>query len=66
MTESLRNRKRVSPTPIQLQRRQFSIAFDSTGLLDLTSADRRKVVNQLSQVLLQAAGISAEGNDDER
>lgn len=66
MTESLRNRKRMLLTLVQLQRRQFSIAFESTILLGLTSADRRKVVNQLSQVLLQAAGISAEGNDDER
>jgi hypothetical protein len=38
MTEPQRTRKRRFPPPVQI--RQISIAFESTGLLGLTSAQR--------------------------
>ena len=66
MTEPQPKRKRVLPPPAQLRQQQLSIAFDSTGLLGLADAERRKAVNQLSQLLLQAAGVATEESDDER
>jgi hypothetical protein len=57
-------RKRVLLPPAQS--RQFSIAFESTGLLGLTSAERMKAVIRLSQLLMLAAGVAAEERDDER
>ena len=56
--------KRVSSPPGKC--RQISMAFESTGLLGLTGAERMKVVVQLSRVLMQAAGVAAEERDDER
>jgi hypothetical protein len=42
------------------------MAFESTGLIGLTSAERMKVVVQLSRLLMLAAGVAAEERDDER
>jgi hypothetical protein len=64
MTEPQKRRKRVLPPPAHS--RQFSIAFESTGLLGLTSAERMKATIQLSQLLMLAAGVAAEERDDER
>lgn len=64
MTEPHKRRKRVLPPPSQS--RQFSIAFESTALLGLTSAERMKAVIHLSQLLMLAAGVAAEERDDER
>jgi hypothetical protein len=64
MTESRKTRKRVSPPAASF--RQFSITFESTGLLGLTSVERMKLITQLSRVLMLAAGMSAKERDDER
>jgi hypothetical protein len=64
MTEPKTTRKRVSPPPRRC--RQISMAFESTGLIGLTSAERMKVVVQLSRLLMLAAGVAAEERDDER
>lgn len=64
MTEPRSIRKRQSPPPVQT--RQMNIAFESTGLLGLTSAQRTKVVMQLSQVLILAAGCVLKESGDAR
>jgi hypothetical protein len=64
MTEPQKRRKRVLLPPVQSG--QISIAFESTGLLGLTSAERIKAIIQLSQLLMLAAGLAAEESDDER
>lgn len=64
MTESRKTRKKV--TPLSASFRQFSMTFESTGLLGLTSAERMKVVTQLARLLMLAAGVAAEESDDER
>ena len=64
MTEPQKTRKRVVSSPAPY--RQFSITFESTGLLGLTSSERMKVVTQLSRLLMLAAGVAVEGRDDER
>ena len=64
MTEPQNSRKRRFPPPVQT--RQISIAFESIGLLGLTSAQRMKAVMQLSQILILAAGVAPKGSDDER
>ncbi len=43
--------------------RQLSIAFESPVLQDLDPSERNKVVMQLALLLLQAAGVPAEGSD---
>ena len=63
MTELKKARKRVLPPASAF--RQFSMTFESTGLLGLTSVERMKVVSRLSRLLMLAAGASAEERDDE-
>ena len=63
MTEPKKTRKTVLPQAASF--RQFSMTFESTGLLGLTSVERMKVVSQLSRLLMLAAGVSAEESDDE-
>lgn len=64
MTELPSRRKNKLPRPPK--RRQISIAFESTELRGLTSAQRMKAVRQLSRVLMLAAGAALEERDDER
>lgn len=64
MTKLSKTRKNVVPQPSK--RRQISIAFESSELRGLTSAQRTKAVTQLSRVLMLAAGVALEGSDDER
>jgi hypothetical protein len=45
--------------------RQFNMTFESIGLRGLTGVERMKVVTQLAQLLMLAAGL-AEESDDER
>jgi hypothetical protein len=64
MSEPNNFRKRPSPsvpTP-----RQKSIAFESGLTRGLTGAERMKVVKQLAQVLMLAAGIASKESDVER
>jgi hypothetical protein len=63
MTESQRTRKTRYPPPVRT--RQINIAFESTELRGLTSAQRMKVVMQMSQVLILAAGVAPKESDDE-
>ena len=63
MTEQKISHKRHYPPPVQI--RQITIGFESTGLLGLTSAQRMKAVMQLSQILIQAAGVAAKESNDE-
>jgi hypothetical protein len=65
MTEPQKSRKRRYPPPV-IRTRQINIAFESTELRGLTSAQRMKVVMQLSRVLILAAGVAPEECDDER
>jgi hypothetical protein len=44
---------------------QMSIAFESKQLLGLTVAERTKALMHLAHLLMLAAGITAEENDDE-
>lgn len=64
MTELPQRRKNKPLKPAK--RRQFSIAFESTELLGLTSVQRMRIVMKLSRVLLLAAGAVLEERDDER
>jgi hypothetical protein len=64
MTEPQKRRKRAL-LPL-VQSGQISIAFETIGVLGLTSAERMKVVIQLSRLLMLAAGVAAEERDDER
>lgn len=63
MKEPQKTRKRALPPP---QSRQISMAFETIRLHGLTSAERKKVVIRLAQVLMLAAGLAAEERDDER
>ena len=64
MSEPTKFRKRQTPsapTP-----RQKSIAFESGLTCGLTSLERMKVVKQLAQLLMLAAGIASKESDVER
>lgn len=49
-----------------VQPQQMSIAFESKQLLGLTVAERMKVLMHLAHLLMLAAGLIPEENDDER
>ena len=53
-------------TPPSAEPRQMSIVFESNGLRGLSPAERRKVLMDLSHLLMLAAGVLVEENDDER
>ena len=64
MSERSKSRKRPSilaPTP-----RQKTIAFESRLTRALTGAERVKVVKQLAQILMLAAGLASGESDVER
>ena len=64
MSEPTKFRKRP---PQQAQApRQKAIAFESGLTRGLTGLERMKVVKQLAQVLMLAAGLASKENDDER
>ncbi len=64
MSEPTKFRKR--PSPLAPTPRQKSIAFESRLTRGLTRAERMKVVKQLAQVLMLAAGIACKESDVER
>jgi hypothetical protein len=64
MTELHKIRKKKLSLP--MPPRQIGIAFESTGLLGLTSIERMKAVIHLSHLLMQAAGVAATESIDER
>lgn len=45
---------------------QMSIAFEPYGLRGLSPAERTKALMNLAHLLMMAAGIVVEENDDER
>lgn len=45
---------------------QMSIAFESNGLRGLSLAERTKTLMNLAHLLMMAAGIVVEENNDER
>jgi hypothetical protein len=45
---------------------QMSIAFESNGLRGLSPAERTKALMNLAHLLMMAAGIVVEENNDER
>jgi hypothetical protein len=59
-------RKTPMTVPPPTQPRPFSIVFESTGLLGLTAAERRKALAHLAHLLMLAAGVAAADDDDER
>ena len=59
-------RKTPMIVPPQAQPRQFNIAFESSGLLGLTSAERMNALTHLADLLMLAAGVVAVDHDDER
>ncbi len=63
MNELQKTRKRALPPPPS---RQISMAFETIRLHGLTSAERKKAVIRLAQVLMLAAGLATEEHDDER
>lgn len=46
--------------------RQMSIVFESNGLHGLSAAERTKALMDLANLLMLAAGVVIEENDDER
>jgi len=46
--------------------RQMSIVFESNGLRGLSTAERTKTLMNLAHLLMLAAGVVVEENDDER
>ena len=57
-------RREQSPPPAKA--RQMSIVFESSGLRGLSTAERTKALMDLAHVLMLAAGVVVEENDDER
>ena len=45
---------------------QMSIVFESDGLRGLSTAERMKALMDLAHLLMLAAGVVGEENDDER
>ena len=56
-------RERVPPPA---EPRQMSIVFESNGLRGLSTAERMKALMNLAHLLMLAAGVVVEENDDER
>ena len=46
--------------------RQMSIVFESNGLRGLSTGERTKALMNLAHLLMLAAGVVVEENDDER
>jgi hypothetical protein len=64
MSEPTKFRKR--PPPSAPTPRQKTIAFESGQTRGLSAAERTKVVKQLAQLLMLAAGIASKESDGER
>ena len=64
MAESQKIRRTVAVTP-PVPPRQMIITFESS-VLQLTDPERAKVLTHLTHLLLLAAGVAVEENNDER
>jgi hypothetical protein len=58
--------RRLSTLPLPAAPRQLSIPFDSGELRGVAASDRRMALARLPRLLLQAAGVAEERDDDER
>ena len=56
--------KEQAPPPAEP--RQMSIMFESNGLRGLSTAERTKALMNLAHLLMLAAGVMVEENDNER
>jgi hypothetical protein len=52
--------------PPPAEPRQMSIVFESNGLRGLSAAERKKALMDLAYLLMLAAEVVIEENDDER
>ncbi|MGH9422986.1 MAG: hypothetical protein ACRD3J_23625 [Thermoanaerobaculia bacterium] len=52
--------------PPPAEPRQMSIVFEPNGLRGLSTGDRAKALMNLAQLMMLAAGVVIEENDDER
>jgi hypothetical protein len=64
MSNPRKIQREQSPPPAEP--RQMSIVFESNGLRGLSTAERTKALMDLAHVLMLAAGVVVEENDDER
>jgi hypothetical protein len=53
-------------SPLPAEPRQMNILFESNGLRGLSAAERTKALMNLAHLLMLAAGVVVEENDDER
>lgn len=63
MSKPCKSQKEQAPPA---EPRQMNIAFESNHLRGLPAAERRKVLMDLAHLLLLAAGVAVEEDDDER
>lgn len=64
MSKPRKIQREQSPPPAKP--RQMSIVFESNVLRGLSTAERTKALMNLAHVLMLAAGVVVEENDDER
>ena len=64
MSKPSKIQKELSPPPAEPH--QMSIAFESNRLRGLPAAERMKVLMDLAYLLMLAAGVAVEEDDDER
>ena len=65
MTSSRIPRPTRPTSPSPAPQRQLSMALESPLLEGMTAADRVNALTLLANLLMQAAGVHAEGGDDE-
>jgi hypothetical protein len=64
MSEPRKIQREQAPPPAEP--RQMSILFESNSLRGLSTAERTKALMNLAHLLMLAAGVVVEENDDER
>ncbi len=64
MSKPRKIQREQSPPPVEP--RQMSIVFESNGLRGLPAVERMKVLMDLAYLLMLAAGVAVEEDDDER
>ena len=64
MSKPRKIQREQSPPPAKPH--QMSIAFESNRLRGLPAAERMKVLMDLAYLLMLAAGVAVEEDDDER
>ena len=64
MNKPCKIQREQAPPPAEP--RQMSIVFESNGLRGLSTPERTKVLMDLAHLLMLAAGVVVEENDDDR